>query len=174
MTVAIQDHIAQALWPLIVPLDSLELHPRNPRQGDVGAISESLRVFGQQRPLVAQRREGEKPLILAGNHMWQAARALGWDGIAAVIVELDDETALRYMLADNRTSQLGTFDQTVLATILSELAVADLLEATGYDGDDVDAILRRLAAPQEFVDFTATRAEYHCPSCGYEWSGEAT
>lgn len=165
-------HIAEQLWPLVIPRDSLTTHPRNPRQGDIGAISESLRVFGQQKPVVAQRRDEGPHVIVAGNHLYLAAGELGWTDIAAVIVPMDDTTALRYMLADNRTSQLGSFEAHQLADLLSELAVADLLEATGYDGDDVDALLRRIAAPEAFADVTAPNVDYKCPSCGYGWTGE--
>ena len=165
-------HIAEQLWPLVVPHDSLTTHPRNPRQGDVGAISESLRVFGQQKPVVAQRKEGEPHVLVAGNHLWLAARELGWTDIAAVIVPMDDTTAIRYMLADNRTSQLGSFESHQLAELLAELAVGNLLEATGYDGDDVDTLLRRIAAPEAFADVTAPDVDYKCPSCGYGWTGD--
>jgi ParB-like chromosome segregation protein Spo0J len=170
---SVAERIAPALAPLVVPIDSLTTHPRNPRQGDVGAISESLRVFGQQKPIVAQRSADGRHVIIAGNHLSLAARDLRWESIACVLVDLDDATATRFMLADNRTSQLGTFDQNVLGEVLRELAAADLLEATGYDGDDVDAILRKIAAPQDFVDFTATESDFRCPSCGYEWTGQA-
>jgi len=42
----------------LVPVAELELHPDNPRQGDLEAIKESLRAHGAYRPLVACRRTG--------------------------------------------------------------------------------------------------------------------
>ena len=51
-----------------VPISSVELHPRNPRVGDVEAVAASLRRFGQQKPIVVQgvdrirrRREPRPP-----------------------------------------------------------------------------------------------------------------
>jgi ParB-like chromosome segregation protein Spo0J len=164
------DGIAPQLWDLVLPVEELRVHPRNPRQGDVGAISESLRVFGQQKPVVAQRRDDGPHVIVAGNHLFLAALELRWKYIAVVLADLDDKTAKRYMLADNRTSQLGTFESTILSELLSELAVDDLLEATGYDGDDVDRLLQKVAAPQHFEGVAST-GEYRCPSCSYEWNG---
>ena len=45
-------HVAPQLRSLLVPIESLELHPRNPRRGDVAAVAASLRRFGQQKPVV--------------------------------------------------------------------------------------------------------------------------
>lgn len=134
--------IAEALRPLAVPLEALRLHPRNPRQGDVGAITESLRAFGQQKPVVAQHRDDGPHIIIAGNHLYRAAQALGWSHVAAVIAPMDDRTALRYLIADNRTQELGATDTQALVDILAELAMVGSLDATGYDGDDVDDLLR--------------------------------
>jgi ParB-like chromosome segregation protein Spo0J len=136
------DHIAEALWPLVVPLDALRPHPRNPRQGDVGAISQSLQAFGQQKPLVAQQRTDGPHIIIAGNHLYRAAQALGWGEVAAVIAPMDDRKAMRFLVADNRTQELGVTDTNALVDILAELAMVGALDATGYDGDDVDDLLR--------------------------------
>ncbi|MGD0409045.1 MAG: DNA modification methylase [Candidatus Limnocylindrales bacterium] len=135
------DHprIAPALQALAVPIESVTLHPRNARIGDVDAVVASLDWFGQLKPIVVQKSTG---WVVAGNHLLRAARKLGWAEIAANIVELDDATATKYMLADNRTSDLGSYDDGLLAAILGELAAADLLAATGYDPDDVAALLR--------------------------------
>jgi hypothetical protein len=131
--------IAQALRALVVPLSSIELHPRNPRVGDVEAIAASLRRFGQQKPVVVQ---ASTRFVVAGNHLVRAAQELGWSEIAANVVELDDATAIAYMLADNRTSDLGGYDDALLAAILAEQSAVDNLAATGYDPADVAALLR--------------------------------
>jgi hypothetical protein len=131
--------IAPALQALVVPIASIELHPRNPRIGDVEAIASSLRRFGQQRPVLVQ---ASTRYVVAGNHLLRAARSLGWTEIAAIIEELDDATAIAYGLADNRTSDLGGYDDALLAAILAEQTAADNLAATGYDPADVAALLR--------------------------------
>ena len=130
--------IAPALQALSVPLSSIELHPRNPRIGDVAAVAASLSRFGQQKPIVVQASTG---YVVAGNHVVRAARSLGWNEIAANVVELDDATATAFLLADNRTSDLGRYDDELLAAILAEAAAADNLAATGYDADDVAALV---------------------------------
>lgn len=136
--------IASALVPLVVPLDSVRPHPRNVRDGDIGAISQSLERFTQVKPIVVQASTRH---IIAGNHLWKAAKALGWSEIAANVIDVDDATALALMVADNRTQELGRNEPEALAALLTELAETDNLAATGYDGDDVDALLAELAAP---------------------------
>ena len=131
-------NIAVALHGLVVPITSVELHPRNPRVGDVEAVAASLRRFGQQKPIVVQ---ASTHYVVAGNHLVRAALTLGWTEIAANIVELDDATATAFMLADNRTGDLGGYDDALLAAILAEVAAADDLAATGYDADDVAALV---------------------------------
>jgi DNA modification methylase len=132
------DVIAPALQALVVPINSVELHPRNPRLGDVEAIAASLRRFGQQKPIVVQAATG---YCIAGNHLLRAARSLGWAEIAASFVDLDDANAVGYMLSDNHSADLGGYDDGLLAAILAEEAAADNLAATGYDADDVATLL---------------------------------
>lgn len=146
--------IAEQLQHLAIEVDELRLHPRNPREGDVGAITESLAAFGQTKPVVAQRRDDGPHIIVAGNHLYQAARALGWHQVAAVVLEIDDQTALRYLIADNRTQELGITNMRQLGELLTDLAGADALAATGYDGEDVDDLLQLLG-----VEEASTEAE---------------
>lgn len=140
------DNIDKQLKGLAVPIDSVQVHPRNPRQGDVGAVAESLTRFGQKKPIVVQASTG---FVVAGNHLLMAARQLGWTKIAANVADMDDREAMGYLLADNRTSDLGTYDQDILKAILIEEARAGNLAATGYDGDDVDAMVLDLLHPEK-------------------------
>jgi site-specific DNA-methyltransferase (adenine-specific) len=130
--------IAPQLRSLIVPIETVTLHPNNPRRGDVDAVAASLARFGQQKPIVVQ---ASTRYIVAGNHLAMAARCLGWSEIAANIEELDDATAVAFMIADNRTADLGGYDDALLAAILAEQQAAANLAATGYNADDVAAIL---------------------------------
>jgi ParB-like chromosome segregation protein Spo0J len=134
-------YIAEALRPLAVPIDSVQPYPGNPRQGDVGAIVTSLRRFGQQKPLVVQDATG---YIVAGNHVWKAGRDLGWTHIAVNRSDLSDWEARSFLIADNRMSDLGTYDEAIMAAILKEIAEANDLLGTGFDGDDVDDLLKKV------------------------------
>ena len=127
----------------IVDIASVESHPKNVRQGDIGAISESLKAHGQYRPIVVDKRTN---CILAGNHTWKAAKALGWQQINAGFIETkDDDEALRILLADNRTTDLASYDEAQLANLLKDLANTDEgLTGTAFDGDALDQLLMDL------------------------------
>jgi ParB-like chromosome segregation protein Spo0J len=136
-----------------VPLDRVSPHPRNPRQGDVGAIAVSIERFGLYQPIVVQRSTG---YILAGNHRWMAAAALGLDEVPVVWLDVDDITAEAIMLADNRTAELATWDDAALLDLLSELRREDALEGVGWDDEDIEALRRTLAEDRPlFTDWHA-------------------
>jgi len=118
--------------------NSLGLHPDNPRQGDIGAIVTSIENNGWFGTLVAQRTTRQ---VLAGNHRLQAAIALDMETVPVYWVDVDDAEAKRILLADNRVSDLATWDDTVLVSLLESLANNDALLGSGYDGDDLDALL---------------------------------
>lgn len=117
---------------------SLEVHPDNPRQGDIGAIVTSIENNGWFGTLVAQRSTRQ---VLAGNHRLQAAIALDMQDVPVYWVDVDDAEAKRILLADNRVSDLATWDDTILVSLLESLANDDALLGSGYDGDDLDALL---------------------------------
>lgn len=125
---------------LASPIDNFKPHPKNVRQGDVGAISISLEAHGQYKPILVQKGTGH---IIAGNHTWQAAKALGWKEIAVQELEVDDDKALRILLADNRTTDLATYDEAALAEVLSEFARGFDMDGLIFDQDDLDDLLRR-------------------------------
>lgn len=134
-------HGPRALLPLLQPLEEFIPWPGNPRQGDVGALVESFRRFGQQKPVVVQEATQQ---VAAGNHAIAAMKALRWSHGAGVLSPLSDEDAEAYLIADNRTAELGAYDDEALGTMLRKLASDGNLRGTGYDGDDVDDFLKRL------------------------------
>jgi hypothetical protein len=138
--------IPSTLAQLAVPIESLHAYPRNPRRGRVDEIKRSLVRHGQYRPLVVNRPSGE---VLAGNHTLLAACELGWREIAATFVDVDDDTAARIVLIDNRTNDLASYDDAELAELLESLPD---LDGTGYDDDDLAALLASLDDEQLDLD----------------------
>jgi len=124
----------------IADLSELEEHPDNPRQGDVGAITESIKANGWYGALTVQKSTGR---ILGGNHRKKALQALGITRVPIIERDVDDERALTILLGDNRMSDLASYDEVKLLELLSREAEAGRLAGTGYDGDDVDD-LRKL------------------------------
>jgi ParB-like chromosome segregation protein Spo0J len=135
---------ADALRPFLVPIGSLEPFPGNPRRGDVAAIRASLRRFGQVRPILV---DGSR--VVAGHHLRIGAQEEEWTHLAAIENRFDSEAEARaFLLADNRTSELGSFEDELLAAQLREVEV---FEGTGYteaDRDRLEKELRDLFAEQ--------------------------
>jgi len=131
--------IRKELEHLAISIDEIHTHPSNVRQGDVGAICESLKAHGQYRAIVFQKSTGR---ILAGNHTWKAAKALGWTQIAATPVVCDDQQALRILLADNKANDLATYDEPELVELLKQLAdTEEGLLGTLFDEDELDSLI---------------------------------
>lgn len=137
--------IVESLLPLAMCIDDLVLLPGNPRRGDVDAVARSLDAFGQRKPIVA-KRDGT---VIAGNHTLMAARQLGWETIAVTYVDDDDDTAKAYALADNRTAELGGYDDESLALMMADVKAADesLYAATGWDDGDLALLQAKLEPP---------------------------
>lgn len=123
-----------------VPIDQVRPHPKNARRGNIKAVAESLAAHWQYRPIVVQRSTGH---ILVGNHTWKAAKSLNYDTIDVVWVDVDDAAGLRILVADNRTSDLGTYEDRTLATLLSEFS--EDYTGTGYNADDVTKLLESIS-----------------------------
>lgn len=132
------ENIPATLVPLAVPVASLNHYGNNPRQGDVETIKKSLAKNGQYRPIVVNKPNNE---VLAGNHTLKAARELGWERIAATFVEVDEVTAKRIVLIDNRANDIAGYDNKALADLLRSLPD---LEGTGYDTAALEAVLAEL------------------------------
>lgn len=88
------------------------------------------------RPIVA-RTDGT---ILAGHHVYEAALSLGWTELHVTFVDVDDATATRIMIADNRLADLGPgVDLGLLLPLLQELSTeSEGLQGTGYSEDDLE------------------------------------
>lgn len=150
-------NIAPDLTSLIVPIDSIKPHPQNPRRGDLEAIGASIDRFGQVRPVLVQKSTG---FICAGNHLWKLLTERGWDRIARVEVDLNDDDALAYVIADNRTAELGGYDQQALGVILESMMTKGQLTGTGYNAEQVDDFLAALdALPTNEAEFEGEHRE---------------
>jgi ParB-like chromosome segregation protein Spo0J len=107
-------------------------------------------------------------VVIAGNHQLAAAKKLGWDSIAVVWTYDDDLTAKAYALADNKTGELGDYDDDALAHLLADLTVDEsLLAATGFTSREISHLLGENVG----IDYGGgEKSSITCPSCGYEWN----
>ena len=126
-----------------VAISSLTAYPTNPRRGDIDAIASSLTAHGQYRPIVVQ---ASTKFVLAGNHTLKAAKKLGWKKIKAVLVEVDDDTAKKIVLADNRLTDLAGYNEPLLKSLLQALPE---LDGTGFTASEVETLDRLISGDQK-------------------------
>jgi DNA modification methylase len=144
-----------------VPFDELKPAKRNPKQHDLGALNTSLGRFSYVEPVVIDERTGR---LVAGHGRIEAlGQMLLSDAPPPAGVKTDakgkwlipvvrgwasknDKEADAYLIASNRTVELGGWDDALLSELLGELAgeapgAHSGLAGTGYDGDDVDELI---------------------------------
>ena len=145
----------------------LNLYYKNPRVGDVTAIAGSLRANGVYKPIVVNRgtHTGRPNEVLAGNHTLKAHRLLAeeepddkrWTKIDCWMVDVDDDRASRIVLADNRTADLGSYDNEALLDLLNGLDGE--IAGTGYTDEDLSVLLDLTEGPASLEDLEAEFGE---------------
>ena len=110
---------------MLVPIEDIVVKKRiRADMGDIAALAESLRRFGQISPIVINK----KNILIAGGRRLEAARSLGWRTINVIIQELpDDVSNLEYEIEENLQRQ--NFNQEELALAAKEL---DKLRYPGF------------------------------------------
>jgi site-specific DNA-methyltransferase (adenine-specific) len=144
----------------MMQIPNLTLDPNNARTHDttnLEAIAGSLTQFGQRKPIVIDKNN----VVVAGNGTVTAAKSLGWTEIQAVRVpaDWDADRIKAFALADNRTAELASWDQQVMASQLLDLQEAGFqIEEFGFElaepAIDPDSI-QEDEVPEEAISRTA-------------------
>lgn len=94
---------------MLIPIEEIKVKKRIRKDmGDVNALAESLKRFGQISPIVITKNN----ILVAGERRLEAARSLGWRTINAVIADIPDEVAkLEYELEENIQRRDFTIDE---------------------------------------------------------------
>ena len=136
------EKISQDLMTLALNIDDLIPLEKNPRKGNIEAIMSSYEEFGQMKPIVVRPNSDGTFTVIAGNHQLQAAKKLGWTKIAAVQMNANDDRAIAFALADNRTMELGHTDPAILNEMVIDLYedFPELFDGLGWDEFEIAAI----------------------------------
>ena len=150
-----------------------EQNARTHGERNIQAIENSLSEFGQLQPLVVWQGT-----VIAGNGRLQAAKNLGWDDIDIIRLPEDwaEEKARAFALADNRTSDLATWNLDEFVATLQELEKNEYLEQAGWTPVELKELqggwqnetkglpmngaeinVRKTATAQELIEKYATR-----------------
>ena len=135
---------APSLAPWMVvsrPIDQLKPDPNNPRRHSkkqIRQIAESIKAFGFIVPILIDR-DGN---VIAGHGRLLAARELGMTEVPTLCLDhLTPAQLHAFRIADNRLSEIATWDDRLLAKELKDLSLLGLdfsLEVTGFDMGEID------------------------------------
>jgi len=122
-------------------LADIKPYPGNPRQNDaaVDAVAESIRQFGFQQPLVVD----VDGVIIVGHTRYKAALKLALETVPVHVAKgLTPAQIKAYRIADNKTSELSSWDYELLPIELSELQGMDFdLGMIGFSEDELAKML---------------------------------
>ena len=131
------------------PISDLKLDPRNPRahsRRQIRQIARSIKTFGFIVPVLVDRLLR----VLAGHGRVLASRELGLSEVPVIMIEhLTEEQARAFLIADNRLTEISTWDDSLLAEQLNALSLANIdfdIEATGFDMGEIDFRIQGLEA----------------------------
>jgi ParB-like chromosome segregation protein Spo0J len=154
-----------------VPLDDLVFDPRNPKNHDVGLIDASIGRFGVIDPVVRDERTG---YLISGHGRTETLRAMhargesapegvqvaesgGWlIPVAVGWASRTDTEAMAALVALNRTTEAGGWEETALLDLLEQVTAAggdDALLGVGYDEAAIEGLRQYLNGLDEVEGF---------------------
>jgi len=124
-------------------LSDIKPYDRNPRYNDeaVSAIAKSISEFGFLNPIVVDKDN----VIICGHTRYKAAQQLGLVTVPVVVADwLSEDQVKAYRIADNKTSELATWNYEQLIAEIRDLEDASYdLSNLGFADDVLNDILAR-------------------------------
>ena len=131
-------------------------NPRRHSKKQIRQIAASIEAFGFIVPILIDR-DGN---IVAGHGRWLAGRDLGFTEVPTLCLDhLTPAQACAFRIADNRLTEIGTWDDRLLAQQLKDLSLLGLdfsVELTGFEMGEIDL---RIAAFEEFSETSEDPAD---------------
>lgn len=137
-----EENVLEPLKQFMVNVKDLNPDPDNARQHDkknIEAVKDSLKSYGQHQPIIVQE---EGMIVRIGNARLQAAKELGWNQIAALVLSEDNAKSIARGIADNRSGELGSWDYEILGSLISNLSEdgSEFVSMLGFDSMEIDTI----------------------------------
>jgi DNA modification methylase len=134
-----------------LPIDCLKPDPKNARQHSakqIRQITQSIEAFGFNVPLLVDANDN----VIAGHGRLLACKRLGWTEVPTIRLEHLSETQRRaFMIADNRLTEIASWDDRLLAEQLQALSNVELdfdIETIGFDMGEIDLRIEQLSAKE--------------------------
>lgn len=141
-----------------------EKNPRNNEQA-VDKVANSIREFGFKVPIVVDKYN----VVVCGHTRLKAAKKLGLAEVPCVYADdLTDQQIKAYRIADNKVSELASWDNITLAQELEEITDLDMQEFGVMPdiGEDID--VDKFFTPDASGEDSKKKKTITCPHCGEE------
>jgi hypothetical protein len=113
-------------------ITELRPYPANAKkhpEKQIRQIADSIEAFGFNQPIVADKTG----TIIVGHGRYEAAKLLGLTEVPVITLDIDEEKARAYRLADNKLNE-SDWDFDLVIAELKELSLP-LLDLTGFSRD---------------------------------------
>ncbi len=135
----------------IEKLNPAAYNPRKdlkPGDSEYEKLKRSIEEFGYVEPVVWNKATGN---VVGGHQRLKVLRDLGQTEIDCVVVELDEQREKALNLALNRIQ--GEWDETKLSALMAEFDASTFdVSVTGFDADEVDALLNKFYSKDAVQD----------------------
>lgn len=127
-------------------------NPRIHKARQINALAKSIQTFGFNIPIAID----SAGMVVSGHARLEAAKKIGLEQVP--VIYLDHLTPVQikaFSIADNRLSEMSSWDDNLLAIQLQELSLVDLdfdLEATGFTVGEIDLRIEGLGNAHDDVD----------------------
>lgn len=117
-------------------VEDLKVYEKNPRNNKdaVDYVANSIKEFGFKVPVIVDKNN----VIVAGHTRYLASQKLGLKEIPCIVADdLSDEQVKAFRLADNKVSEIATWDFGLLNEELDDIMDLDMSDF-GFNTDDVE------------------------------------
>jgi hypothetical protein len=173
-------------------LEELESWPRNPKRHDIKQISGSMQDFGYVSPIIIDEKTKK---IVAGHGRLDSLKVMRGQGkepperikvkdgqwsvpVLRGVSFKSEKDAERFLVADNRITELGGWDNQLLVDVLSGFVEEDeaLLTSVGFEIKEYDRMVADLEKEPPTLNLAQEPSrivvEHTCPKCGFKFNQE--
>ena len=157
----------------IIEMKLNDLHPyeNNPRYNDdaVEAVASSIEQFGFKVPIIIDKNN----VIVTGHTRYKAAKQLGLEKVPCIKADdLTDQQIKAFRLADNKVSEIATWDMEKLNLELEEIEDIDMSDF-GFDvffNEYEYTSTITSGSELDLDDFGDDKFQCTCPKCGFRFN----
>lgn len=147
-------------------------NPRTHSEQQVAQVAASIKEFGFNNPILIDEHNG----IIAGHGRLAAAQKLDLKLVPTIMLEgLTEAQRKAYVIADNKLTENGGWDNDLLAVEIERLAELEIdIDLTGFDAQELEVITQEVNFEPASEDEQGRLDELDpkwidCPHCGKEF-----